>query len=152
MLTVLTSGAHALFSFSRLGLRVKGCYLSVVVFFYIWIWEFWRKHELRALRLRFPACWSWPERFGFKTTWRPRGLSKSVISRVIMRVTPFRVLITLLITHLLSPLGLQIGVHQASSDFRNAWRLATPTLKSSPPTAFASIRYLLHDPRPRFRV
>ena len=42
-----------------------------------------------------------------KHTWRPRGLSKSVISRVISRVTPFRVLTTLLITHLLSPLGLQ---------------------------------------------
>ena len=27
-------------------------------------------------------------------TWRARGLSKSVISRVIIRVTPFRVLIT----------------------------------------------------------
>ena len=33
-------------------------------------------------------------------TWRPRGLSKSVRSRVIIRVTPFRVLITLLMTHL----------------------------------------------------
>ena len=43
-------------------------------------------------------------------TWRPRGLSKSVISRVIIRVTPFRVLITLLITQLLSPLGLQVGL------------------------------------------
>ena len=41
-------------------------------------------------------------------TWRPRGLSKSVISRAIIRLTPFRVLITLLITHLLSPLGLQV--------------------------------------------
>ena len=39
-----------------------------------------------------------------KPTWRPRGLSKSVI----IRGTPFRVLITLLITHLLSPLGLQV--------------------------------------------
>ena len=38
----------------------------------------------------------------------PRGLSKSVVSRVIIRVTPFRVLITLLITHLLSSLGLQV--------------------------------------------
>ena len=36
------------------------------------------------------------------------GLSKSVISRVIIRVTPFRVLITLLISHLLCPLGLQV--------------------------------------------
>ena len=42
-------------------------------------------------------------------TWRPRGLSKSVISRVTIRATPFRVLITLLITHLLSPLGLQVS-------------------------------------------
>ena len=33
-------------------------------------------------------------------TWRFRGLSKSVISRVIIRVTPFRVLRTLPITHL----------------------------------------------------
>ena len=36
-------------------------------------------------------------------------LSKSVISRVIIGVTPFRVLINLLITYLLSPLGLQVG-------------------------------------------
>ena len=43
-------------------------------------------------------------------TWRPRGLSKSAISRLILiRVTPFRVLITLLITRLLSPLGLEVG-------------------------------------------
>ena len=42
-------------------------------------------------------------------TWRPGGLTKSVISKVIIRVTPFRVLITLLITHLLSPLGLQVN-------------------------------------------
>ena len=38
-------------------------------------------------------------------TWRRRGLCKSVISRV----TPFRVLISLLITHLLSPLNLQVS-------------------------------------------
>ena len=41
-------------------------------------------------------------------SWRPRGLSKSVVSRVIVRVAPFRVLITLLTTHLLSPLDLQV--------------------------------------------
>ena len=35
-------------------------------------------------------------------------LSKSVISRVIIGVTPFRVLINLLITYLLSPIGLQV--------------------------------------------
>ena len=43
--------------------------------------------------------------------WRPRGLSKSVISRVRIRVTPSRVLITLLITYLLSPLGLQVALN-----------------------------------------
>ena len=32
-----------------------------------------------------------------------------VISRVIIRVTPFRALIALLITYLLSPLPLQVG-------------------------------------------
>ena len=41
-------------------------------------------------------------------TWRARGLRKSFISRVIIGVTPFRVLITLLITYLLSPLPLQV--------------------------------------------
>ena len=35
-----------------------------------------------------------------------RGLSKSVISRLTIGVSPFRVLIALLITYLLSPLGL----------------------------------------------
>ena len=43
------------------------------------------------------------------TTWRPRGFSKSVISRVMIRVTPFRVLITLLITDLLSPWASKVG-------------------------------------------
>ena len=42
------------------------------------------------------------------STWRGRGLSKAFISRVIIGVTPFRVLITLLITYLLSPLPLQV--------------------------------------------
>ena len=37
-----------------------------------------------------------------------RGLGMSFISRVIIGVTPFRVLITLLITYLLSPLPLQV--------------------------------------------
>ena len=48
-------------------------------------------------------------RLQLRCTWRPRGRSKSVISRVINKVAPFRVLLTLLITHLLSPLGLQVG-------------------------------------------
>ena len=36
-------------------------------------------------------------------TWRGRGLSKLFISRVIIAVTPFRVLMTLLITYSESP-------------------------------------------------
>ena len=41
--------------------------------------------------------------FGSKVfTWRGRGLSKSFISRVIVGVAPFRVLITLLMTYLLT--------------------------------------------------
>ena len=40
------------------------------------------------------------------------GLSKLVISRVIIRVTPFRALITLLITYVLRPLPLQVGPPQ----------------------------------------
>ena len=44
----------------------------------------------------------WAKRF----TWRGRGLSKSFLSRVIVGVTPFRVLITLPMTYLLSPLPL----------------------------------------------
>ena len=38
-----------------------------------------------------------------------------VISRVIIRVTPFRALITLLITYLLSPLPLQVRTTSATS-------------------------------------
>ena len=49
---------------------------------------------------------------------RPRGLNKSVIRRVIIMLTPFRVLITLLITHLLSSLGLQVGFRVQGSGFR----------------------------------
>ena len=45
-------------------------------------------------------------RLGSRSTWRLGGLSKSVVSRVLVGVIPFRVLITLLITDLLSPLGL----------------------------------------------
>ena len=46
-----------------------------------------------------------------------------VISRVILRVTPFRALITLLITYLLGPLPLQVELR--------VWRLA----KEADPTA-----------------
>ena len=46
--------------------------------------------------------------FGLVFSWRGRGLSKSFISRVIIGVTPVRVLLTLLISYLLSPLPLQV--------------------------------------------
>ena len=46
------------------------------------------------------------------------GLSKLVIGRVIIRVTPFRALTTLLITYLLSPLPLQVGLRVQSVKFR----------------------------------
>ena len=51
-------------------------------------------------------------------TWRPRGLNNSVVSRVIIRVTPFRVLITVLITYLLSPMGLEVGSKFCGLRFR----------------------------------
>ena len=42
------------------------------------------------------------------STWRTRGLSKSFIRRVLIGVAPFRVLMTLRITYLRSPLRLQV--------------------------------------------
>ena len=42
-------------------------------------------------------------------TWRPRRLRKWVISRVISTLNGVTVIITLLLTYLLSPLGLQVG-------------------------------------------
>ena len=56
-----------------------------------------KKHKLLVQNGSF-----WGFLLGF--TWRGRGLSKSFISRLIIGVTPFRVLIALLITYLLSPL------------------------------------------------
>ena len=43
-------------------------------------------------------------------TWRPRGLRKRVISRVISTQSGVTLIITLLIIDLLSPLGLQEGL------------------------------------------
>ena len=56
-----------------------------------------------------------------RLTWRGRGLSKSFISRVIIGVTPFRVLITLLISYLLSPLPLQVGAESVGWRASRAW-------------------------------
>ena len=52
--------------------------------------------------LRLVGFWSLLEGAG--------DLSKLVISRVIIRVTPFRALITVRIAYLLSPLPLQVGL------------------------------------------
>ena len=49
-----------------------------------------------------------------------------VISRVIIGVTPFRVLITLLITYLLSPLALQVGYWTSKGSCRTRTTL-TPS-------------------------
>ena len=46
---------------------------------------------------------------GLRVAWRPRGLSKWVISRVISTLNGVTLVITLLITDLLSPLGLQVS-------------------------------------------
>ena len=62
---------------------------------------------LGLTRLRSSAVWG-------LLTWRPRGLSKSVISRVVFGLTPFRVVIALLMTYLLSSLGLQVGFGEFS--------------------------------------
>ena len=58
--------------------------------------------RLRGLRRGF-SCFPKLGSFG------ERGLSKLVISRVIIRVTPFRALITLLITYLLRARDLQLA-------------------------------------------
>ena len=44
------------------------------------------------------------------SAWRPRGLSKWVISRVISTLNGVALIVTLLITDLLSPLTLQVGL------------------------------------------
>ena len=67
----------------------------------------------------------------------PRGLSKSVISRVIIKVTPFRVLITLLITYLLSPLGLQV---RTAANSRSAVRSSTVISAASAAHAFRPLK------------
>ena len=58
-------------------------------------------------------CGGRPEVQGAKDpkgpAWRPRRLSKWVISRVVSILNGATLDITLLITHLLSPLGLQVG-------------------------------------------
>ena len=74
-----------------------------------------------------------PPRKGSGCTWRGRGLSKWVISRVRIRVTPFRALIALLITYLLSPVPFQVNVHTDQfvhpySNFSIIWRSDEPTV------------------------
>ena len=43
-------------------------------------------------------------------TWRPKGLSKCIISRVVSTLNGVTLTISLLITDLLSPLGLQVWI------------------------------------------
>ena len=63
-------------------------------------------------------------------TWRGRGRSKSFISRVIIEivVTPYRVLITLLITYLLSPAppSMYVCIYVMISETRFASFVSSP--------------------------
>ena len=79
-----------------------------------------------------------------------------VISRVIIRVAPFRALVTLLVTCLLSPLPLQVEVW----GFGVLLRYQYETLNFTPQTLtrtlvvplIRSIEKPLNDPRDRLRV
>ena len=63
--------------------------------------------------------------------WRPRGLSKWVISRVISTLNGVTLIITLLITDLLSPLGLQVVLNpKRSSQDQHAGNLNLRALNS----------------------
>ena len=57
-----------------------------------------------------------PKPYSNYITWRPRRLSKWVISRVISILNGVTLVMTLLITHLLSPLGLQVRTYIRVSD------------------------------------
>ena len=98
-----------------------------------------------------PAAWLRVYNSGF--TWRGRGLSKLVISRVISRVTPFRALLTLHITYLLSPLPLQVGFRQGFVFTNSAcadglflheryWLMQTPTFWSHSLLGKCCMRYV----------
>ena len=65
-------------------------------------------------------------------TWRPRGLSKWVISRVISTLNGVTLVITLRTTDLLSSLGLQVG----------AWRIMAIV-------AAVTVLVVFHEPLPK---
>ena len=105
-------------------------------------------------RFHHPSTWCWgytsPKRL--KATYpapksntgpvylKGQGLIKLVISRVIIRVTPFRALITLLITYLLSPLPLKVDFKVSSFEvqglrllgFGVAWCSEPPSERKYP--------------------
>ena len=68
-----------------------------------------------------------PETAALNPTWRPRGLSKPVISRVIIGLAPLRALITLLVTYLLSSLGLQVNSEPKMKLDNLLWHLGGST-------------------------
>ena len=68
-----------------------------------------------------------------KPTWRPRGLSKWVISRVISTLNGVTLILTLLTTYLLSPLGLQVTP---------LLTLGSPVTLNNKGTLFPNIRLL----------
>ena len=69
-------------------------------------------------------------------TWRPRGLSKWVISRVISTLNGVTLITTLIITDLLSPLGLQVlalwRARKFSSPTKPSLQASISTLKFEP--------------------
>ena len=77
-----------------------------------------------------------PKSWTLDPTWRGRGLSKSFITRVIIGVTPFRVLTALLITYLLSPLPLQVDPEPQTPKPQTlnpkSWTLDPMTLNPKP--------------------
>ena len=95
---------------------------------------------------------AWHHEAGLKaeglSTWRGRGLSKSFIIRVIIGVTPFRVLTTLLITYLLSPLPLQVTPEtldpkRTPCGLSSATRLDCPLSEQNPKGPCTQIVYIL---------
>ena len=73
-----------------------------------------------------------------------------VISRVIIRVTPFRALTTLLITYLLSPLPLQVGLRVEGLQFGRGspWAWGLPRFGFSKPSTPSTLNPKPLNPEP----
>ena len=74
-----------------------------------------------------------------------QGLSKLVISRVTIRVTPFRALITLPRTYLLSPLPLQVVLRVWVWGGLGSWVLSRTLAQKAALQSFISVVFLLPE-------